>query len=149
MIDLIGLLLSAALPGLKPQPGEGVTSASQGVFWTGWVAGAGVGGGERLWEARREGQFAHPHVIGEPLYAHALLVRRCLARLQAPLSAGPCSRLAAACTWWRWGREASSHVLSRLAQTSSRRQARCAAVCIGGVQPMLCRLTIEQQGRRS
>lgn len=41
MLGLIGLLLSAALPGLKPQPGEGVNSSSQGIFWAGWVAGLG------------------------------------------------------------------------------------------------------------
>jgi len=35
MLGLVGLLLSAALPGLKPQQGEGATSASQGVFWAG------------------------------------------------------------------------------------------------------------------
>lgn len=39
MLGLIGLLLSAALPGLKPQPGEGANSSSQGIFWAGWVAG--------------------------------------------------------------------------------------------------------------
>lgn len=35
MLGLVGLLLSAALPGLKPQPGEGADSSSQGIFWAG------------------------------------------------------------------------------------------------------------------
>ncbi|KAI7837321.1 hypothetical protein COHA_008836 [Chlorella ohadii] len=45
MLGLVGLLLSAALPGLKPQQGEGATSASQGVFWAGmYLVALGEGG---------------------------------------------------------------------------------------------------------
>lgn len=40
-------------------------------------------------------------------------------------STGPCPRLAAACTWWRWGREASNPVSCHSAQTSLMRQVGC------------------------
>lgn len=35
MLGLVFCLLSASLSGLKPKPGQGATSGSQALFWTG------------------------------------------------------------------------------------------------------------------
>lgn len=45
LLGLILLLLSAALPGLRPEGGEGANSGSQALFWTGmYMVALGEGG---------------------------------------------------------------------------------------------------------